>query len=220
MFASKFQKARCLSIALFLCLIASAPAAAHPHVWIDMRTDLVMSDNNQLSAIEITWTFDEFYTAFAVEEFKKRGDGTYAPADLDALLKINLEHLKEWTYFTELKQAGASVPFAEPRPLRATYDAKLGQLTIAFALPLATPVSPTKAAPITLRIFDPTYYISIDYVKENPLRITGAAHPGCAINRDTPDLESTWASLPESAFSGGNMGGNFAANVSLTCPEI
>lgn len=222
MLSVEFRKARRLGLALFLCLFAASPALAHPHVWIDMRTDMVMGPDRTLGAVSITWTFDEFYTAFAVQDFKKRADGTYNQDDLDALLNINLENLKEWNYFTEIKQAGQDLPLGTPKPVSASYDAKLGQLTIAFSLPLVAPVTPTKAAPVTLQIFDPTYYISIEYVKDAPLRLTGETENGCAYEATTPDVESIWTSLPESAFAnpeGTTLGRNFATNVTLTCDD-
>ena len=185
-----------------------------------MRTDMVMGPDQKLEAITITWTFDEFYTAFAVQDFQKQKDGSYKQADLDALLNINLENLKEWNYFTDIKHAGKPLPLATPKPLNARYDDKLGQLTITFSLPLEQPVQPTATAPVTLQIYDPTYYIAIDYVKEAPLHLTGAPDKSCAIKATTPDVESVWTSLPESAFSnpdGTTLGRNFATNVTLTC---
>lgn len=190
-----------------------------------MRADLVMGANNTLDAVTIVWTFDEFYTAYAVEEFKKQPDGSYAPKDFAALLNTNLENLKDWHYFTQIKQSGKSLPFGTAVPVGSSYDAKLGRLTVSFTVPLAKPVTPTPAAPILLRIYDPTYYITIDYIKPSPklspVRLTGEATTGCSFTSKIPNAESVWAGLPASAFSGADsgagLGSNFAATVTLTC---
>lgn len=219
---SKFLKsARSFGSALFLCAVTYSPAAAHPHVWIDMQTDLVTGKDNTLDAVTITWTFDEFYTAYAVEEFKKQPDGTFAAKDLDSLLDINLENLKEWNYFIEIKQSGKPLPLGAAKPGGSSYDAKLGRLTVTFTVSLAKPAVPTSEAPVLLRIYDPTYYISIDYIKRAPIHLTGDAAPACHFSSNIPDAEAVWAGLPASAFtgadSGSGLGSSFAATVTLTC---
>ncbi len=219
---SKFLKsARFFGSALFLCAIACGPAAAHPHVWIDMQTDLVTGADNTLSAVTVTWTFDEFYTAYAVEEFKKQPDGTFAAKDLDSLLDINLENLKEWNYFIEIKQGGKPLPLGAAKPGGSSYDAKLGRLTVTFTVPLAKPAAPRLDAPVLLRIYDPSYYISIDYTKRSPIHLTGDSVQACQFSANVLDARSVWAGLPASAFtgadSGAGLGSSFAATVTLTC---
>ena len=212
--------ARCLGIALFLCVARAGTASAHPHVWIDLKTDLDFDDAGRLDAIAITWTFDEFYSAFAVQDFKKRPDGTYDPADLDKLVDVNLKNLKDWHYFTEVKQSGKPVKLGDAKGGGSSYDPKSGQLTMIFTVPLATPLAATKAAPVEFLVYDPTYYIAIDYVKKDPIHMVSGKHDGCGVPTKVPNAEKVWTSLPESAFMGPqavSLGENFAATATLTC---
>ena len=225
MFGRVLKSARFFGAALFLYALANTPALAHPHVWIDMQSDFVMGADNTLDAVTVTWTFDEFYTAFAVEEFKKQPDGNFAAKDLASLLDINLKNLKEWDYFIQIKQNGKSLPLGAAKPVGTSYDTKLGRLTIIFTVSLAKPATPTPQAPVLLRIYDPTYYISIDYIKptpqQPPVRLTGEAASTCHFSSHIPNAESVWGGLPASAFngtdSGTGLGSNFAATVTLTC---
>lgn len=204
-----------------LCLSA-LPAAAHPHVFLDMKADLGLTADHKFSTLTITWEFDEFYSAFAVEEFKKDATGQYKQSDLDSILKVNLDNLrdKEWHYFTSINQSGKALPFGEAKPAGASFNNKTGRLTISFALPLTTPVSPTKAAPVLIQIYDPTYYISIDFVNKNPVTVTDKT---CTTALRVPDAEKVWSTLPKSAFTGGDVnvgagfGSNFASTLTLTC---
>jgi ABC-type uncharacterized transport system substrate-binding protein len=216
--------------ALFLCLVAAmtaTPAKAHPHVWMDVKADYVIDADRQLTAIAITWTFDEFYTAFAVADFKKQPDGGYAQKDLDSLLKVNIDNLKdpEWHYFTDIVQKGKKFDKFGPAIAGASsYDIKLGRLTSSFTLPLATPLIPTKDAPIYIRIFDPTFYIDLEYVKDDPIHLIGPGHEGCTITTKIPDAEMVWKTLPKASFSGGDgsaaegFGSYFATTTTLVCP--
>jgi ABC-type uncharacterized transport system substrate-binding protein len=214
------EKARCTGIALFLLAFSGAPAFAHPHVWIDMKTDLAFDDAKKLEALTITWSFDEFYSAFAVQDFKKRPDGTYDPADLAKLVDVNLTNLKDWNYFTEVTQNGKPLKLGLAARGASSYDAKTGMLTMAFTVPLATPVAATQVGPVQFRIYDPSFYIAIDYVKKDAIHLTSGNHDGCAVSTRIPNAEKIWSSLPESAFTGPkavSLGKNFATTATLIC---
>src|SRR5262245_15536170 len=68
--------------------------AAHPHVWTTVRSEIVFGPDHRVTGIRHTWTFDEFYTAMAVEGLDTNNDGTYSKAELAPLAKINVESLK------------------------------------------------------------------------------------------------------------------------------
>lgn len=216
------KQARCIVIALFLLAASGVPAFAHPHVWIDMKVDLAFGDDRKLDALTVTWTFDEFYSAFAVQDFKKRPDGTYDPADLAKLAEVNLTNLKDWNYFTEVTQKGKPLKLGAANHGASSYDAKAGTLTMSFTLPLASPVVATDALPVQVRIYDPSFYIAIDYVKKDAIHLVGGDHDGCAVSTAIPNAEKVWTSLPESAFSGPkavSLGKNFATTATLTCKQ-
>lgn len=210
----------CLAVLLALPIwaLSAAPATAHPHVWIDMTTALQFDDQGRLSAIEIRWTFDEFYSAFAVEGSEKK-DGAYSDELLAGLTEVNLENLDEWNYFTEVAANDSAVKTGKARDGKSTWDDKNGRLTLAFTVPLEEPLAATPASPIKLRVYDPSYYISIDYVKKNPVSMKGGPHDGCTVTTEIPDVENVWTALPESAFTdaSGKLGAYFATVVALTC---
>jgi len=185
-----------------------------------MTTDLAFDDQSRLAALTVTWTFDEFYSAFAVEDFKKTPDGSYATSDLEKLVDVNLVNLKDWNYFTEVTANGKPVKFLTAKSAGATYDKKLGRFTMIFTVPLATPVAATEKAPVQFRIYDPSFYIAIDYVKTDPIRMVSGVHDGCTTTLKIPNAEKIWTSLPESAFTGtknAGLGKNFASTATLIC---
>ena len=58
----------------WLCWRSGAPAQAHPHVWITFETT-VLYDKGTFIGVRHKWTFDEFYTAMAIEGLDKNKDG-------------------------------------------------------------------------------------------------------------------------------------------------
>ncbi|MBX3492270.1 MAG: DUF1007 family protein [Parvibaculum sp.] len=205
--------------ALALALVAMpAPASAHPHVWIDLQTEAHVDAEGRLAAVTIVWIFDEFYSAFALDGLEKPG-GDYKPEDLAALTDVNMSNLAEFDYFAEVTQGGERSAFGEPRDAHSTWNEESGRLTLSFTLPIAEPRAATAAAPAAFRVYDPSYYISIDYTEKDPLRVVGEAAGRCKAAIETPNVENVWMTLPESAFTSGQsqMGAMFAATATLTC---
>ncbi|MBX3496281.1 MAG: DUF1007 family protein [Parvibaculum sp.] len=205
--------------ALALALVAMpAPASAHPHVWIDLQTEAHVDAEGRLAAVTIVWIFDEFYSAFALDGLEKPG-GDYKSEDLAALTDVNMSNLAEFDYFAEVTQGGEPAAFGEPRDAHSTWDEESGRLSLSFTLPIAEPRAATAAAPATFRVYDPSYYISIDYTEKDPLRVVGEAAGRCKTAIETPNVENVWMTLPESAFTSGQsqMGAMFAATATLIC---
>ena len=78
--------------AAFLATVAAAtvPAVAHPHVWIEMRSDVVFNEQGQVTALNLMWTFDDGYAQLALEGLDANGDGVYSAGELEALTKENI----------------------------------------------------------------------------------------------------------------------------------
>jgi ABC-type uncharacterized transport system substrate-binding protein len=61
-------------------MVVGPPAAAHPHVWATVRSEIVLDANHQITGIRHHWTFDEFYTAMATSS---RLRGSPKPLDCE-----------------------------------------------------------------------------------------------------------------------------------------
>ncbi len=84
---------------LLTSLAAVGPARAHPHVWVHVHTT-VLYENGAVSGFRHAWTFDEYYSAMAIEGLDTNKDGTYSREELAELAKVNIDGLKEFGYFT------------------------------------------------------------------------------------------------------------------------
>ena len=117
-------------------------AAAHPHVWIEMSSDVVFDDKGMVTAVNIEWTFDDGYAQMALDGLDTDGDGVYSATELEALTRENMDSLKDYDYFLHA--------FADGKPLRILPAKDAGQiysnqrLTLYFTVPLETPVDPSK----------------------------------------------------------------------------
>jgi ABC-type uncharacterized transport system substrate-binding protein len=159
--------------------LSAATAWAHPHVWIDMSSDVVFDDKGQVTAVNIEWTFDDGYAQVALDGLDTDGDGVYSATELEALTRENMDSLKDYDYFLHA--------FADGKPLRIQPAKDPGQiysnerLTLYFTVPLEKPVDPKKSD-FYYRIYDPEFFIAMDYIKDQPVTAQGPLPEGCKLD--------------------------------------
>jgi len=195
-------------------------AAAHPHVWIDAYSEVIFDAAQRMTALRVSWRFDEFYSLFAIEGLDKDGDGTYTPAELQPLADLNVTSLKEYGYFTEVRADGEPLAYGPVSGTGARYED--GILTLAFTIPLATPVDPL-AAEVSFRSYDPTFYIAIEPALQDPVTFAGDPPPSCrAVVQESDETPET-LTLSETDFAdpqggtGGGIGALYATTLVLAC---
>ena len=194
-------------------------AAAHPHVWITSRSDAVFNDAGQMTAVNVEWTFDEYYSVTAVEGLDTNGNGTYEPDELNGLVAENIKELKPYRYFTQVTSDKTPVEYGDVTEFGSYM--KDGTLTMYFRLPLAKSLDP-RASKIEYRMYDPEFYIAIEYPAKGGANIVGKAPGDCRTKvfpseADAEDAagnsEEFWAKLSE----GGDMGALYAERVMIVC---
>ncbi len=197
-------------------------AGAHPHVWATVRSEIVFGPDHKMTGIRHAWTFDEFYSAMAVQGLDADGDGVYSKEELDPLAKVNVDSLKEFAYFTFVRAAGNDnfLPLEPPEDYSIDYDGTL--ITLHFTLPLQTAVDPgTKA--VTVDVYDPSFFVAFGFAEKAPVKVAGTPAEGCTATMETPDREVAEAAkaLSESFFSqlgpGSDYGSQFAQTVTVQC---
>ncbi len=205
-------------IVLALASLAS-PAAAHPHVWVAVRSEVVFTGDGRIKGVRHAWTFDEMYSAFALQGLGKDGKPP-TREELAPLAKTNVESLAEFDYFTFAKHNNVKAAFAPPEDFWLEADDKK-IVTMHFTLPLATPLPAQK--PFSFQVYDPTYFVSFGFEKQTPVTL-GAAPAGCSIGLHEPKplLASENQKLSEAFFSnmspGADFGVKLATRVVVACP--
>lgn len=160
-----------------LALIGAAgEAAAHPHVWVEMRSDLVFNDEGQVTAMNLMWTFDDGYAQVALEGLDANGDGVFSQSELEPLTKENMNSLKDYDYFTVIRFNGEKQAFGEVTEFGQIYSND--KLSLHFRVPLATPLDP-RSGEIAAKVYDPDFFIAFDYAKDEPVTAIGTLPQNC-----------------------------------------
>ena len=153
-------------------------AAAHPHVWIEMRSDVIFNDDGKITGVNLIWSFDDGYTQVALEGLDTNGDGVYSQQELDPLTKENIASLKDYEYFTVMRVNGEKVAQGDVTEFGQIWSND--KLQLHFQLPLKEPVDPIKNQ-FMVKVYDPEFFIAMDYVKDDPVTVIGAMPDACKL---------------------------------------
>ena len=210
---------RILTLALTSLLLAAGAASAHPHVWVTMKSAVVYGPDGSITGVRHAWTFDDMYSAFAVQGLDSKKKGEFTAEELKPLAQVNVESLKEYDFFTYAKASGKTVAFAEPVDYRLEFNAKDTVLTLHFVLPLKAPL---KAKALELEVFDPSYFVDFSLVEKDPVSLEKAP-AGCQIGLGKPqemtkEMAQRLAEIPpDGKIPANSYGAAFSNKISVKC---
>jgi ABC-type uncharacterized transport system substrate-binding protein len=198
-------------------------AYAHPHVWASVRSEIIFDANRQIVGVRQAWTFDEMYSAMAVQGLDADGDGAYSEAELKPLTDVNIQSLKEFDYFTFVHVGeGEALPLKPPENASLEYDKSV--LTLRFTLPLEKPLG-AHSQEVQVDVYDPSFFVAFGFANDVPVTLSGPAVKGCTaeVKKPDPETEEGAAALTESFFAqlgpNSNFGSQFAQTVMVKCSD-
>ena len=168
---SRFFRRSVAGAALLLGALVGSAAEAHPHVFVDVRTEIVFDGEGRITALRHVWRFDDAFSAFASQGLDTNGDGILSVEELQPLAKVNIDSLKDYDYFTILRSAGKRTGFRIPTEY--WLQSADGYLTLFYTLPLMQPVKPDKDG-VTIEVYDPSYFVDYTFVDKDPVALKGA----------------------------------------------
>ena len=205
-----------LLAALVATLAFTAPALAHPHVWVTMSSQLVYGPDGSVTGIRHAWAFDDMFSTFATQGLESKQKGVFTREELKPLAEVNVTSLKEYDYFTIAKANGKKTPLTDPVDYYLDYKDQV--LTLNFTLPFKTPV---KARDLDLEVYDPSYFVDFAFAEKDPVVLAGAP-VGCQLSVAKPKEMSVadGKKLSEADFTAmaNNWGQQFANRISVKCP--
>ncbi|MBL8644908.1 MAG: DUF1007 family protein [Rhodospirillaceae bacterium] len=153
----------------------SAPARAHPHVWVTGATTLHFT-GHKIDRVGMRWQFDAFFSQVLMGDFDTNKDGQFDDAERAAMKEQVFTSLKDYGYFTHLRIGGKDTAFERVENFATAVDK--GELVYIFDLLPAAPID-LGAAEAQLSLFDPTIYVDIVLGGDTPVTLTGIDDGKC-----------------------------------------
>lgn len=199
-------------------MLGAAPAAAHPHVWIVTKSQIMYGPDGKITGIRHAWTFDEGFSSYLSQGLDTNKDGKLSREELNGLAKENVESLVESNYYTVAKANGKPIEVAAPKDYWMESDGK--QLTLYFVLPLRAPV-PSRL--FALDVYDPGFFISFILANGDDAVTLQDAPKGCSVSFRRPKpIDDGKQQMSESFFSSlsasTDYGAQFSSRAIAACP--
>lgn len=220
---SSLRRVFACAAAIVGALGAAAAAHAHPHVWASVKSEVIYDDDQRVAGFRHHWTFDEYYSAFAVQGLDRNRNGKYDPDELAPLANENVSSLKEYDYFTFPLVDDEAATLLDP--IDHSLDYADGRLTLHFTLPLKTPVD-GRLGVVSVSVYDPTYYVAFVFAEGAAVTLAANAPDSCRaeLGRDAAAAPATAAgetALSEAFFQaldgGSDYGAQFAQSARIRC---
>ncbi len=130
---------------------------AHPHIFVETGLKVLVDDAGQLEAVEVTWTYDEFYTLLLLEdrELDPDYDGQLTEAELAELQGFDMNWDDGFAGDLYATRDGAPLDLGPPQPMAT--EVENGMIVTRHRRALSGP-----ADGVVLRAYDPTYYTAYD----------------------------------------------------------
>ena len=204
------------ALACCLALLPLPAAQAHPHIFVDTALRFVLDDQRNVTGVEVTWTYDDFFTLLIFEDMGLDPDGDAQLTEAE-LARLKGFDLIEWPpgfegdLYAYARGQKIEMPRPTPVAVEITPDARIRATHF-------RPIPPVPAAALEIQQYDPTYYVAYDVTGE----VTASG--GCRAQVVQPDLDEAERILadllkedPEYMFEVVEVGVYYADTIRFDC---
>lgn len=144
------------------CLALSVPttvAHAHPHIFVSVEVAVTFS-GNQPTEVELAWIYDDYFSLLLMTDLglDLDADMILTPEEKDILAASVTEWPADFGGDLEVKQGDVLVSLQDR--VNHTMEFENGIVREVHTRPLG----PVADAPLTIRIFDPYYYVAYELI--------------------------------------------------------
>jgi len=204
---------------LLLAITLSMPlkSFAHPHSWVDMKTE-VDGTKDEILGFKMQWTFDAMSSAYMLDgydlspEFKQTSFQEIADSVINNMLA---DHY--FTYFYENEE-----PIRYKKAINAQLSQQKTRVTLSFYLPLSKP-QPAVGDNLRLLIFEPSYYIDMSWKNISDITLSPQLKDSCSFKLIAPNPTTEQLnyamSIPTDADPDDALGQLFTQTVTFNCQK-
>jgi ABC-type uncharacterized transport system substrate-binding protein len=192
-------------------------AEAHPHVWVTFHSELLYAADGSMTGVRHAWTFDDMFSAYALQGMPHAKKGQYTREELASLAQTNMDSLKEYGYFTFARADGKKLKFSDPVDYWLEY--RNSALVLHFTLPSKAPIA---AKVLQIEVYDPSIFVDFEFAKDRPVSVNGA--PQCVATYELPHPPTPAEQLRLSQLDSAPLdasstyGETFANKILVKCP--
>jgi tRNA threonylcarbamoyladenosine biosynthesis protein TsaE len=200
---------------LSFCVLLPFSVQAHPHSWIDLKTE-IEGNQNQITGFKMSWTFDAMTSAYMLD-----GEDLSSENKAKTMQKVAnsvMQNMMGEHYFTYFYDGDTPIKYSLAR--RGVLTQHRSKLTLDFELPLSKPKI-LDGNPLKLLIFEPSYYVDMSWQKKGDIQLSPDLAKNCSLEliepNPTSEQMSYAMSLPADVDPDNALGQLFTQTVLITC---
>jgi ABC-type uncharacterized transport system substrate-binding protein len=193
-----------LTFAAAVALSGTSTASAHPHVFVEPKLEITATKDGHLQSLRNVWWMDELFSSSVVLDFDANADGKLEKDELAAIGKQVAGSIAEWSFYTFVRKADATVEMVAPPTLNVTFDDKRSELRFDFTMKPKAPLD-LRGGDVSFSNFDDTYFVAFDFKGANDFAVRNMAK-GCHSDMSAPSPDeaakswmATISSIPADA---------------------
>ena len=198
-------------------LLSPLSAIAHPHSWVEMKTEIA-GNANEILGFKMEWTFDAMSSAYMTDGYDLSPQ--YKALSLRVIADSVIKNMYNEHYFTYFYDGENPIRFKEAINTTLTQDR--AKATLSFYLPLSKP-QPATGNRIRLLIFEPSYYVDMSWDSAADVTLSDQLKQTCSIDLIEPNPTTEQinyaVSLPVDSDPDNALGQLFTQTVSLNCKQ-
>ena len=162
------------TVVALLCL-ATTPALANPHVWVEARITFELEEH-RVGGLRFEWRFDDYYSSHAIRTHDLDADGALEPEEIRALRMDSFDPLARFDYYVHLwvgneRREGHEVD---------RFSAKVEDKRLVYELSVSvTPPADPREGPVIVSLFDGENAVDFRFAESEFLLADGEVKAGC-----------------------------------------
>lgn len=165
----KFVKVK--AFIFFLCFIVPYQTMAHPHVFVDAHLIIHINEEGKIDILSQRWVFDPLFSSGVILDFDKNGNRKLDPDELLTVGNTIKTSLADYDFFQSVSKDSKPVSLLPPKFIKA--EMVKMQFVISFDIAPKEPFALEKGHKYSFSLYDPTFYVAVDFHKKQNLVVTG-----------------------------------------------
>lgn len=177
------------------CLVLLVPvlpvaATAHPHIFIDTKLRLQLGADGSFEGIEISWTYDDFYSLLLLTDMGLFTDASGALDDsgLAELDGFDMQWVEGFAGDTFATRDGLPVTLGPPEGRGVSVEN--GLITSVHYRRASGPMDG-----LVIKAFDPTFYTAYSLI--GPVEVDA----DCSVTVEAPDLDAAYTMVEQLLYA-------------------
>ncbi len=152
---------------IFGWLVLGSPLWAHPHVWIDVKAEVLIT-GGFVEGLWTDWTFDDQFSELIMADNDPKNTGQVDAKISQSIKKTYFDNLKNYGYFTHFLLGKKDLEVQAPQKFQASIAD--GRVSYRFYVPLGIRLD--AKTPLAVSFYDDSFFTDMEFVKTSPVIVT------------------------------------------------